>query len=83
MKTIVVDVGVCGDGLDGISGDLPAVQHLERLGLVWLALGGVLYSGGIYWFINDDKIKHGHGIWHVFVLLGSLAQFISIYFYVI
>ena len=61
----------------------PLFNTLSGWGLFWLALGGVLYSGGIYWFINDDKIKHGHGIWHVFVLLGSLAQFISIYFYVI
>ena len=29
------------------------------------------------------KIKHGHGIWHLFVLGGSLAQFVCIYFYVI
>ncbi|MGN7072970.1 PAQR family membrane homeostasis protein TrhA, partial [Neisseria sp. P0001.S004] len=25
----------------------------------------------------------GHGIWHLFVLAGSLTQFISIYFYVL
>ncbi|MGN6925996.1 PAQR family membrane homeostasis protein TrhA, partial [Neisseria sp. P0017.S006] len=51
--------------------------------LFWLVLGGVLYSAGIYWFINDTKIRHGHGIWHLFVLAGSLTQFISIYFYVL
>ncbi|MCS4534441.1 PAQR family membrane homeostasis protein TrhA [Neisseria montereyensis] len=61
----------------------PLVQNLSSAGLFWLVLGGLLYSGGIYWFVNDEKIKHGHGIWHLFVLGGSLAQFISIYFYVI
>ena len=49
----------------------------------WLVLGGLLYSGGIYWFINDEKIKYGHGIWHLFVLGGSLAQFICVYVYVV
>lgn len=61
----------------------PLVKNLPAWGLFWLALGGVLYSAGIYWFINDEKIRHGHGIWHLFVLGGSLSQFISVYFYVL
>lgn len=61
----------------------PLAKALSAAGLFWLALGGILYSVGIYWFINDTKIKHGHGIWHLFVLAGSVAQFICIYFYVI
>ncbi|MCF7529444.1 PAQR family membrane homeostasis protein TrhA [Neisseria lisongii] len=61
----------------------PLVQALETAGLFWLVAGGVLYSMGIYWFVNDTKIKHGHGIWHIFVMAGSLAQFVCIYFYVI
>ena len=61
----------------------PLVQSLSSAGLFWLVLGGILYSVGIYWFVNDKKIKHGHGIWHLFVLGGSLAQFICIYFYVL
>lgn len=61
----------------------PLIKTMSASGLFWLVLGGLLYSGGIYWFINDEKIKHGHGIWHLFVLLGSLAQFICVYFYVV
>lgn len=61
----------------------PLVKALPSAGLFWLVSGGVLYSAGIYWFVNDTKIKHGHGIWHVFVLAGSLAQFVCIYFYVL
>ena len=56
---------------------------LPTAGLVWLAAGGILYSIGIYWFVNDKKIRHGHGIWHLFVLGGSITQFISVYGYVI
>ena len=61
----------------------PLVQRLPAAGLFWLVLGGLLYSIGIYWFVNDEKIRHGHGIWHLFVLGGSLAQFVCIYGYVI
>jgi len=60
----------------------PLVTTLAIGGLVWLAVGGLLYSIGIYWFLNDEKIPHGHGIWHLFVLGGSACQFVSILFYV-
>ncbi|WP_301817591.1 PAQR family membrane homeostasis protein TrhA [Neisseria maigaei] len=56
---------------------------LPPAGLAWLATGGMLYSVGIYWFVNDEKIRHGHGIWHLFVLGGSITQFVSVYGYVI
>lgn len=61
----------------------PLVKNLPPVGLAWLVAGGLFYSGGIYWFVNDEKIRHGHGIWHLFVLAGSLAQFVCIYVYVI
>lgn len=60
----------------------PLVRNLSTSGLFWLTLGGIVYSIGVYFFINDEKIKHGHGIWHLFVLGGSVCQFLSIYFYV-
>jgi hemolysin III len=60
----------------------PLVLSLALPGLVWLALGGLFYSVGIYWFINDEKIRHGHGIWHLFVLAGSASQFVCVMFYV-
>ena len=60
----------------------PLIESLPSGGLFWLALGGILYSVGIYWFLNDEKIRHGHGIWHLFVLGGSVCQFVSVLFYV-
>lgn len=61
----------------------PTIDALPTPGLIWLAIGGVLYTAGVYWYVNDEKIAHGHGIWHLFVLAGSIAQFISIYGWVI
>lgn len=60
----------------------PLVAALPLGGLIWLGLGGVCYSVAIYWFIHDEKIRHGHGIWHLFVLAGSVCQFISVAAYV-
>ena len=61
---------------------LPLIHGLALGGLIWLAAGGVIYSAGIYFYLNDARIQHGHGIWHLFVLAGSFCQFVSILFYV-
>ncbi|QLG89354.1 hemolysin III family protein [Chitinibacter bivalviorum] len=61
---------------------VPLYNALDTIGLLWLIAGGVIYSAGIYFFLNDERIKHGHGIWHLFVLAGSVCQFISVMFYV-
>lgn len=57
---------------------------LPSAGIVWLTLGGIIYSVGIIFYILDDmnKLRHSHGIWHLFVLLGSMCHFISIIVYV-
>jgi hemolysin III len=60
----------------------PLLLALPAAGTAWLVGGGLVYSAGIYFFINDERIRHGHGIWHLFVLAGSLCQFVSIVRYV-
>jgi hemolysin III len=59
------------------------IAQLPIGGLVLLGTGGVLYTSGIVFYIYDEKIKHFHGIWHLFVLLGSMTHFFSIAIYLI
>lgn len=61
----------------------PLMEALSLPGIVLLSLGGILYTGGIVFYIFDEKIKHFHGIWHLFVMAGSLSQFLCIIIYVI
>ncbi|WP_293933573.1 hemolysin III family protein [Iodobacter sp.] len=61
----------------------PLAAALPAAGMTWLAAGGVVYTVGIVFYVLDTRIPHGHGIWHLFVLGGSLCQFISILFYVV
>lgn len=61
----------------------PLVLTLPMAGIVWLTLGGVLYTGGIVFFLFDEKVKHFHGIWHLFVLGGSACQFVAILGYLV
>ncbi|MBV8465632.1 MAG: hemolysin III family protein [Burkholderiales bacterium] len=61
----------------------PLIHALPTGGLGWLTAGGLAYSLGIYFFLNDERVPHYHGIWHLFVLAGSICQYISVLFYVI
>ncbi|MBK7355252.1 hemolysin III family protein [Propionivibrio sp.] len=61
----------------------PMLKHLETAGLMWLAGGGLLYTLGIVFYAYDERFKHWHGIWHLFVMGGSAAHYIAIAGYVV
>ena len=49
----------------------------------WLIIaGGLAYSGGVFFYIKDN-VTHFHTIWHLFVMAGSILQFLAILMYVI
>ena len=60
----------------------PLMAALPADGFAWLLAGGVFYTAGIVFFVLDGKVKHFHGIWHLFVLAGSACQFVSVFWYV-
>jgi hemolysin III len=62
--------------------DLQAV--FPTAAVVWLTVGGMAYTVGIVFYVLDNlkKLRHAHGIWHLFVLSGSICHFISIVAYV-
>lgn len=60
----------------------PIVEHLAPGGLILMLLGGVFYTGGIAFYVMKRK-KYFHGIWHFFVLAGSVAHYFSVLFYVV
>lgn len=57
---------------------------ISNTGIIWLGLGGAAYTLGVVFYTLDhlDKLRHAHGIWHLFVLFGSTCHFISIAGYV-
>ncbi len=54
---------------------------LDVGGLVLLAVGGVIYSLGVVFYVAR-KIPFNHAIWHCFVLAGCVCHFFAIYYYV-
>ncbi|MND69912.1 hemolysin-III related [compost metagenome] len=60
----------------------PLLHSLGSAGFAWLAAGGVFYTVGIIFFAFDSRFRHWHGIWHLFVIAGSLMHFVAVSFYV-
>lgn len=60
----------------------PLIAALGWQGFGWLIAGGILYTGGIAFYVNDHRIRHGHGVWHLFVLGGSTCHYVAVAFYV-
>ena len=50
----------------------------------WLLAGGLSYTGGVVFYVLDlmGRLRHAHGIWHLFVLFGSCCHFVSIIGYI-
>ena len=55
----------------------PLFNALPVTGLVFLALGGLFYSGGVYFYMRKDK-EFFHGIWHLFVLAATIMHFFAV-----
>ena len=56
-------------------------MNIDMGGLVLLALGGVIYSLGVIFYVAK-RIPYNHAIWHLFVLAGCACHFFAIYLYV-
>jgi hemolysin III len=60
----------------------PLYLNLPFNGIVWLVVGGLLYTFGSIFYVWR-KVPYHHAIWHLFVLAGSTAHFIAVLFYVL
>lgn len=58
---------------------LPAIRIP---GMIWLVVGGAAYISGIT-FYAWRRLPYNHGIWHVFVMAGSICHYVAIYYYVV
>ncbi len=61
----------------------PLIRALPASGFLWLLVGGLFYTVGLVFFVFDARVRHFHGIWHLFVLAGSISHYISIVAYIL
>jgi hemolysin III len=60
----------------------PLSRALPGAGMTWLVTGGLFYTVGIVFYALDKKFAHSHGIWHLFVMAGSLCHYFTIFLFV-
>ena len=60
-----------------------AIEAMTVPGSLWCLAGGILYTVGAVLYGLGKKRRYMHSIFHFFVVAGSIAQFICIFFYVL
>lgn len=60
----------------------PLQRALPAPGIALLAAGGIVYTVGIVFFALSKRVAHMHGIWHLFVLAGSIFHYVAVVRYV-
>jgi hemolysin III len=58
----------------------PLWGHLPAAGWLWLIAGGLAYTAGIA-FYAAERVRYGHAVWHLFVLLGTVCHFFAVLWY--
>ena len=61
----------------------PAMAALSLAAMLWILAGGIAYTIGAILYGIGKRRRYIHGVFHVFVLLGSVLQFIGIFWHVI
>lgn len=61
----------------------PLWRELTPPGFISLLIGGLLYTFGVIFYVLDNKFRHFHGVWHLFVLGGSATHYFTVLFFVL
>ena len=56
----------------------PLFEALSWRGMAWLVASGLVYTGGIVFYLYDERVRHFHGVWHLCVLAGSALHYAAI-----
>ncbi len=58
-----------------------AIAVFTTEGFLWLLAGGIVYTIGAFLYGIGAKKRWFHSVFHIFVVLGSILQFITIFLY--
>ena len=60
----------------------PMLRALPPAGLILLLVGGLFYTSGLVFYALGRRRRYAHGIWHLFVMAGSVAHYFAVLLYV-
>ncbi|CAF1004800.1 unnamed protein product [Adineta steineri] len=69
-----------------IGGVVPGIMTFDMIdhsGILELAIGGLVFILGIFFFKCDGIIPFAHAIWHCFVFFGAVIEYYAIYTYLL
>ena len=58
------------------------LQVVPAAALWWMLIGGLCYTCGTLFLVLDTRHPLFHGVWHVFVIVGSTCHFMTILFFI-
>lgn len=67
-----------GMGWVGIVALQPMLAHLSLAAIGWLLAGGLCYTGGVWFYVTDARVRYRHACWHAFVLAGTACHFVAV-----
>ncbi len=62
---------------------IPLASHVPSILVKWMLAGGVLYTVGVLFLMNDRKFPYLHAAWHLFVMLAAAFHYYAILRYVV
>lgn len=60
----------------------PLRAVLPAAGIGWLLAGGIVYTAGLAFYAASKKLRFSHGVWHLFVMGGSICHYVAVLRYV-
>ncbi len=74
LKHRINSIGTVSYLLLGWLPSIPLVGHVALPMAMAMLIGGVLYSAGVVFLINDSKFRYAHATWHLFVMLAATVH---------
>ena len=59
----------------------PLSARIPASGMLWLVAGGLAYTLGAGFFAFDSRLRYGHFIWHLFVMMGTGLHYFAVFWY--
>ena len=56
----------------------PLQRALPPDGVTLLAAGGIVYTVGVVFFAMSKRVAYTHGVWHLFVMAGSVCHYLAV-----
>jgi len=78
LKHRINSIGTVSYLLLGWLPAIPLAGHVPTPMVAYMVIGGVLYSIGVAFLVNDSKFRYAHAVWHLFVMTAAACHWYGI-----